>query len=260
MPTMPIEHRRVAEDFDRAAAQYDTHAALQHELLLRALMYAGRYFPHQSRVLDMGCGTGQFAKEAQARHPGWNICGVDIAPGMAKIARGHSPVVVADITALPFAPAAFDSVFSALCLQWVADKQRALSESLRVLRPGGRAVMTCFGADTLKELREAMSRSQMKVSILDMPGMRHYAALAREVGWRVLAAQTSLTTEYVAKVEDLMQQIKRIGAANKNQARARHLSGLTRFGKMITTYEGLYAHPFGLPATWDVVTLVLEKP
>ncbi len=257
---MSIEHRRVAEDFDRAAEHYDTHAALQSELLLRALMYAGRYFPHQSRVLDVGCGTGQFAKEVKKCHANWQIHGVDLAHGMAKIARQHVPVTVADVTSLPFAAEAFDSVFSALCLQWVGDKKRALAETLRVIRPGGRAVMTCFGADTLKELRDAMIKAGMPESILAMPGMRFYTAAAREAGWHVLAAQKSLTTEYVAKVEDLMLKIKRIGAGNKNESRARHLSGLRRFGKMITTYEGLYAHPFGLPVTWDVVTLVLEKP
>jgi hypothetical protein len=69
-----------------------------------------------------------------------------------------------------------------------------------------------------------------------------------------------LTTEYVVRVEDLMRQIKRIGANNKSESRARHLSGVKRFGTMIATYEGLYSHPLGLPATWDVITLIFEKP
>jgi malonyl-CoA O-methyltransferase len=257
---MTIEHRRVAEDFDRIAEQYDTHAALQNELLLRALMYAGRYFPRRAKILDVGCGTGLFAAEAKKHHPDWAIHGVDIAFGMAKLARKHSPALVADVNALPYADAAFDSVFSGLCLQWVGDKPRAFREMARVIRPGGRAVMTCFGEQTLVELRVAMEKAKMPAGVLAMPGMEIYTSIARDAGWRVLAAQESLTTEYVARVEDLMRQIKRIGAANKSESRARHLSGVKRFGTMIATYEGLYSHPLGLPATWDVITLIFEKP
>jgi len=257
---MTIEHRRVAEDFDRIAEQYDAHAVLQNELLLRALMYAGQYFPRYAKILDVGCGTGSFASKARTRHPDWMIHGVDVAFGMARLARKHSPALVADVSALPYANAAFDGVFSGLCMQWVGDKPRAFREMARVLRPGGRAVVTCFGEQTLIELRVAMEKAEMPSGVLAMPGMEIYTCIAREAGLQVLAAQESLTTEYVVRVEDLMRQIKRIGANNKSESRARHLSGVKRFGTMIATYEGLYSHPLGLPATWDVITLIFEKP
>ncbi|MFO0109104.1 MAG: class I SAM-dependent methyltransferase [Alphaproteobacteria bacterium] len=156
---MSIEHRRVAKDFDRIAEQYDTHAVLQNELLLRALLYAEHYFPRHAKILDVGCGTGLFGSKARLQNPDWIIHGVDIAFGMAKLARKHSLALVADVNALPYPDAAFDSVFSGLCLQWLGDKPRAFREMARVIRPGGRAVMTCFGKHTLIVLRVAIEKA-----------------------------------------------------------------------------------------------------
>lgn len=255
---MPIEQQRVAQDFHRAAQSYDAHATLQHALMIEACLLAGNYFRKDAQILDVGCGTGAFAIHARDYDKHWNVTGIDIAPAMVEKAARHCTSVLADVQDLPFGNATFDGVFSGVCLQWVEDKKKAFHEMHRVSKEGGYAVITSFGARTLGELRSSMRSVGMEYSVMEMPAVDSYNRMAKEVGWRVLSAQQSMTVEYAPRVEDVMQQLKRIGATNKHANRPRHLFGVRRFERMIAEYEKL-ATPLGIPVTWDVISLVLEK-
>jgi len=87
-------------------------------------------------ILEVGCGTGlvlrriqQFAKSAK---------GVDLSPGMLAKARERGlDVVEGSATALPFEDHSFDVTCSFKVLAHVPDIRRALSEMVRVTRPGG---------------------------------------------------------------------------------------------------------------------------
>jgi SAM-dependent methyltransferase len=95
-------------------------------------------------VLEIGCGAAQCARWL-ASH-GARPVGLDLSERQLQHARRideetglRVPVVQASATELPFADASFDIVFSAFgALQFVADARRAVAESARVLRPGGR--------------------------------------------------------------------------------------------------------------------------
>ncbi len=93
------------------------------------------------RVLDVGCGTGTltFALEAQTRKS--RITGVDISPEYVTYARKQpshrTSFEVGDAQALRFANGAFDATVSLLVMNFIPDSRRALSEMVRVTRPGG---------------------------------------------------------------------------------------------------------------------------
>jgi SAM-dependent methyltransferase len=90
-----------------------------------------------SRVLDVGCGAGQFL--AALRAHGADASGVDPAAGMRELAR-HTGVEVrnGDAEHLPFSAASFDVVLAVNALQFADDTTAALREFARVLVPGGR--------------------------------------------------------------------------------------------------------------------------
>jgi len=95
------------------------------------------------RVLEVGCGAAQCARWLTSR--GARSVGLDLSTRQLQHARRidedtgiRVPVVTGTATALPFADAAFDVVFSAFgALQFVEDAGRAVREAARVLRPGG---------------------------------------------------------------------------------------------------------------------------
>ena len=101
------------------------------------------------RVLDVACGTGIVARIA-AEHLGGHglVVGVDGHPGMLATARATYPAGdwrQASAEGLPFDDERFDAVLCSLGLQFFADKNRALDEMRRVLRPGGRTVIATAG-------------------------------------------------------------------------------------------------------------------
>ncbi len=95
-------------------------------------------------VLEVGCGAAQCSRWVRAR--GGRGIGLDLSFRQLQHSRRLDdatdlvvPTVQGTATHLPFADAAFDAVFSSFgALQFVADLDRAVAETARVLRPGGR--------------------------------------------------------------------------------------------------------------------------
>ena len=106
--------------------------------------------PPEGHLLDVCTGTADMALEAARQFPAARIAGVDfcapmLAAGLAKVARAGLGAQIhlqeAPAEALPFASGAFDAVTVAFGLRNIPDRPAALREMLRVLRPGGRAVI-----------------------------------------------------------------------------------------------------------------------
>jgi ubiquinone/menaquinone biosynthesis C-methylase UbiE len=100
------------------------------------------------RCLDAGCGPGQFTILVAERLPSLEMWGIDLAPTMVELARGHaaeSPAgarlhfEVADVAKLPFPDGHFDAVLSSGSIKHWPDPVAGLRELHRVLVPGGRA-------------------------------------------------------------------------------------------------------------------------
>jgi demethylmenaquinone methyltransferase / 2-methoxy-6-polyprenyl-1,4-benzoquinol methylase len=100
------------------------------------------------RVLDVCTGTGALAALLRRRvGPTGEVVGIDLTESMLEVARTRVPdvtFVVGDACALPFPEDSFDAATMAFGLRNISDRQRALDELARVLRPGGRAVILEF--------------------------------------------------------------------------------------------------------------------
>ena len=98
------------------------------------------------RVLDVGCGTGDLARQVARRYPGARVVGADFTGPMLRNALGRNRraregdrVALARATALrlPFTDGSFDLVTSAFVARNLTDLPRAFGEFRRVLRPKG---------------------------------------------------------------------------------------------------------------------------
>lgn len=101
------------------------------------------------RVLDVACGTGVLAREAQRRTgPAGHVTGLDPGVGMLAVAKELAPTVdwrQGTAESMPFADASFDAVVSQFGLMFM-DRERAIRELLRVLKPNGRMVVAVWDA------------------------------------------------------------------------------------------------------------------
>ncbi len=147
-------------DADKLRIRIETHRLYSQgtESLIDAMLDALALAPGLL-VADVGCGSGEWHAALATR--GVVTVGLDLMPGMLDAARQtgielepRPRLIRGDAQALPFRSATFDRVLCSGVLYHVPDCRRALSEMRRVLRPGGRAVISTNGADTMARLNE----------------------------------------------------------------------------------------------------------
>lgn len=130
-----------------------------------------------ARVLDLGSGGGHVAAAVRACG-GETLC-LDLDPGVLADGRRRHPggaCVAADATRLPLADASVDAVFCFSVLQYT-DRDAALAEVRRVLRPGGRVVVAENLAGSPVALAYRAWRALVRIRYPDRLTPR------RHVGW-----------------------------------------------------------------------------
>jgi demethylmenaquinone methyltransferase/2-methoxy-6-polyprenyl-1,4-benzoquinol methylase len=99
-------------------------------------------------ALDVACGSGKLtAQLARIAGPSGRVVGLDFSTQMLDVARHEHPgldFTEGDALKLPFDDATFDASTIAFGLRNLADPVRGLREMLRIVKPGGRAVVLEF--------------------------------------------------------------------------------------------------------------------
>ena len=142
----------VQHEYDCLAGKYDRRwrryvsRSIQ-ETLRRADLRAG------ARVLDVGCGSGALIGEVRRKYSPTLTVGVDLSLAMVATAKERrtagAQFLVGDAENLPLEAAQFDVVFSTSSFHFWPNRQRALREIHRVMRPAGRLVITDWCDDFL---------------------------------------------------------------------------------------------------------------
>lgn len=251
--------------FGRAAHRYAAVAALQHEVESRLLERLDHLAAPPATVLDVGAGPGRAAALMRKRFRNADVVALDLALPMLKQARRRSwwrplHVVCADAAALPLADASIDLLFSSLCLQWLDDVPSALAEFRRVLKPGGLMLLATFGPDTLSELRSAWAAADAAPHLSEFPPMAALGDALMAQGFRDPVLDRDLFTLSYASLDDLLSELRAIGANNARRDRARGLSGKDAWRRMRTAYEALRDGDGRYPATYEAIYIQAFAP
>jgi SAM-dependent methyltransferase len=159
------------------------------------------------RAPDLACGTGVVARQiAPLVMPGGYVDALDLNLGMLSVARdvarrAGTPITFhdGDMQALPFAGRTYDLVTCHQGLQFVPDRGAAVQEMRRMLRPGGRAVVSCWSGMEHSPLYTAMA--PVVARLLGVPALDEPFGLSRVSELRELFAAADFTTITIEAVQ-----------------------------------------------------------
>jgi SAM-dependent methyltransferase len=170
-----------------------------HEVLLDAVR---EFAP--TRVLEVGCGAGEIAARVRDEL-GAQVIAVDTSERMVDLTHDRGiEAYVADVQELPFGDGEFDCVLAGWLLYHVLDRERAISECARVLRPGGRFATATLADENLSDLWDFLgSPHERSLGFTSSNGAeqleRHFANVeAREANGVVVFATPDDMTQFVS--------------------------------------------------------------
>jgi ubiquinone/menaquinone biosynthesis C-methylase UbiE len=142
----------VVLEYSEAAKEYDRKWAFYVEATTRETM-ARLPIRASDSLLDVGCGTGALLTHVAAKYPSARLAGLDPVSAMLEIARrklsDRVDLRVGWANALPWPDQSFDVVVSCNMFHYVTHPVEAVKEMERVLRPGGKIVITDWCDDYL---------------------------------------------------------------------------------------------------------------
>lgn len=250
----------------RCARRYDRNARVARELGARLLEHLEPVRIQPERVLDLGAGTGELAKNLCRRYRKSRVLALDLSESMLAVARAkrrrlfsRQQFVCGDAERLPLRSGCVELVLSNAVLQFCSQPDAVFAEVLRVLAPGGLFMFSTLGPDTLVELKQSFAR------VDDLPHVHAFMdmhdlgdALMRAGFADVVMDSARLTADYQS-VEELMQELRATGASNALSHRRRGLTARAKLERLIRAYEEQRRNGL-LPATFEAVFAHAWKP
>jgi SAM-dependent methyltransferase len=138
------------------------------------------------RLLDIACGPGLLLRDAVGR--GIDAHGIDISEIAAAMVGDQAPgsvVSVASAEALPYPDASFDLLTCIGAVERFLDRDRALGEFRRVLRPGGRLCIMVRNARTLSWLGLSLTGRRNRAGHQDADTLEGWTRLLGAAGFSV---------------------------------------------------------------------------
>jgi malonyl-CoA O-methyltransferase len=272
----------IKASFDRIAAVYDRHAALEQEVGRRLLSRTVFNQLEPRRIVDLGCGTGDCSTALKDQFRKAHVTGLDFSAVMLEQCRRKPklmrPVrfVCADMSRLPLADQSVDMVFSNLANYWSNDPPALYAEIRRVLRKDGMFLFSTLGPGTFSQLREVWGAVGDAVEVPWFADILEVGDALAAAGFAEPAMDAERITLEYSSVESMMQELDSTGAGllikggGAWRARLGELAEawkpLMSGKKFPLTFEIIYGAAFGPPegqprktADGDVATISVSS-
>lgn len=262
-----VATQQVRRHFSTHADEYDRYAVVQKRVVQRLLAQLPPRDLADGPVIDLGCGTGELARQFSARFPEAPLIVADIAHRMSHCAMVQLPGALgidADAVALPLHSGSCAIVLSSSMYQWVNDLERAFAENFRVLHAGGLFAFALFAEGTLNELRTAHCLALTHNGLgrtshmHDFPSQDMVTTALTKAGF-AFDLESYHEVEAHPDVATLLRNLKRIGAQNAAAERPLGLASRRVTQEMMEIYRNLYGNDGTIPATYRVVSGVARK-
>ena len=231
------------------------------------------------RALDAGCGSGADISVLQKRYPTAQVIGLDAAlpmlqhaqrvqlaglsslqrwlarsfSALAQAARGHdSMLICGDFVRLPLPPLSVDLIWSNLALHWTALPDQAIAEWRRVIAVDGLLMFSCFGPDTLKELRLGFDIADIAPRVLPFVDMHDYGDMLVAAGFATPVMDMETITVTYTDTKKLLADVRALGG-NPLATRQRGLTGKKTWQRLIDHLERQRRSDGTIPLSFDII-------
>jgi malonyl-CoA O-methyltransferase len=272
----PMRWQTVQRQFDLRAARLGPHDFLLREVSNRLIDRLNYIRLTPARVLDVGCGAGGSRRPLSKRFADAQWTGVDLSLSMMRAGnarRGalaswldrvrwrarNSEQICAEASQLPFADATFDLVFSNLMLHWHPRPHDVFPEWKRVLTVDGLLLFSCFGPDTLQELRAASAEALRESRPMPFIDMHDFGDMMVAAGFATPVMDVETIRLTYGSAHELLAEARALGG-NPRDDRARGLVAGTRARALLAALERRRDATGRIPLTFEVAYGHAWKP
>jgi malonyl-CoA O-methyltransferase len=250
-PRVPARIDTVRRQFDRRAARFGQHDFIVREVGRRLIERLQVIRLDPRRIVDAGCGAAGARRALLERFPRAEWLGFDLStamlaqapplPLLTRLLSWRAPrarSACADAAALPLAEGGADLLFSNLMLHWHPQPHVVFPEWLRVLRVDGLLLFSCFGPDTLKELRRAFAEAGIAARPMPFVDMHDFGDMMVAAGFAtpVMDAETIRLT--YASPQALLREAAALGGNPRDDRRDGLVSG-ARARALLAALDGM---------------------
>ena len=254
-----LDIKRLKKTFDKVAQHYDHVAVLQRQIADSMLTRMDVMTITPKTILEIGSATAYASRQLEKKFKKAQVFSLDFSANMLKQAKkqkkffSKQQFVLADANRLPFKDNSMDMIFSNLLLHWLDDINSSMKEWQRVLKPEGVLMFSCFGPDTLQELRQSFT------AIDDAPHVHQFLDM-HDIGDAVFHAgfvNPVFDVEYFQltykNLKQLFKELKQSGYQNQEKQRHKGLMGKEAFAKLQKAYKHYVIEDNVYPASYEII-------
>ena len=279
----PIDLQLVRQLFSRQN-RVETSNFLRREIAARMCDKLELIKIRPQRVLDAGCGEGADLAQLQDNYPDSHVLGVDASFAMLAVAmqkqqaeKSHlgrflvklfdsklglgsrANIACADFSRLPLTSNCVDLIWSNLALHWHPQPDLVFAEWRRVLRTDGVMAFSCFGPDTLLELRQAFSAIDEFPHTLPFVDMHDFGDMLVNSGLSTPVMNMEKLTLTYESVDRLCADVRALGG-NPLLTRRQGLLGKHAYRSLCAELEKMRNPDGRIPLTFEVIYGHAFKP
>ena len=237
-----------------------------------------------SRVLDAGCGECADLAQLQDSFPEAFVVGLDasydlLAQGvqerkesvsaMGRILQKWLPTALrldsgsellcADFAHVPLAANSVDLIWSNLALHWHPQPDAVFADWKRVLRNDGLLMFSCFGPDTLIEVRQAFAELDQQSHTLPFVDMHDFGDMLVNSGFSTPVMDMEKLTITYTDIDRMLADVRALGG-NPLQTRPKGMLGKHAYRRLRASFEAMRNSDGKIPLTLEVIYGHAFKP
>ncbi len=186
---------------EKGYADYAGEESLYVKTFRKRMRFVEKFARPFGKALDVGCAAGYFISVAQER--GWECCGIEPSPGIARVAKERLPgtrIHVGLVQDAPFERGIFDLVTLWDVVEHTPDPVGFVESAVEFLKPGGVAILETQNVDSLfaRALGQRWQHFKLEEHLFHFSPYTLRLLLEEKAGMEILGMTSRFGGKYVS--------------------------------------------------------------